>query len=174
MILSQDELIPVGKITATHGIRGFLKLYSYSGNIESLRCAETVFLKGKNSVLTELALIDISAHAGGFIFALDGFTDINQVLPFVGCEVYLKLSGLPELEDDEYYWRDLIGLTVVTDQGVVLGSVKDIFETGSSDIYVVEGNDREYLIPAIADVIARVDLPGRTITITPLVGLLDL
>lgn len=174
MTLAQDELIPVGKVSATHGIRGFLKLFSYSGNIESLRCAETVFLKGKDSVLREFVLKNASAHAGGFIFFLDGFTDIDQVQPFVGCEICIKRSGLPELEDDEYYWRDLIGLDVVTDQGVMLGPVADIFETGSCDIYVVRGNDKEYLIPAIADVVSKVDIPGKKIIITPLDGLLDL
>ncbi|MBI5484216.1 MAG: ribosome maturation factor RimM, partial [Deltaproteobacteria bacterium] len=69
----QDELIPVGKISSTHGIRGFLKLYSYSGNIESLQSAETVLLRAKNGGLKEITLTSVSAHAGGFILALDGF-----------------------------------------------------------------------------------------------------
>lgn len=174
MTPSQDELIPVGKISSTHGIRGLLKLYSYSGNIESLRSSETVFLKGKDSVLREFALKSVSAHSGGFLLALDDFTDIDQVKPLVGSELCLKQSSLPELPDDEYYWRDLIGLTVVTDNGTVLGIVSDIFEAGSSDIYVVKGDDREYLIPAIADVISKIDISGKKIVITPLDGLLDL
>lgn len=174
MSLLHDELIPVGKISSTHGIRGFLKLFSYSGNIESLQCSRTVYLKGKDSVVREFPLKSVSAHAGGFIFALDGFTDINQVQQFVGSEICLQRSGLPELEEGEYYWRDLIGLTVVTDQGVILGPVADIFETGSNDVYVVQGSDKEFLIPAIADVIAEIDVPGKKIVITPLDGLLDL
>jgi len=174
MTLSQDELIPVGKISATHGIRGLLKLYSYSGNIESLQSSETVILKGRDSITREFVLKSVSAHSGGFLLALDGFTDIDQIKPLVGSELCLKRSSLPELPDDEYYWRDLIGLTVVTDQGVVLGAVADIFEAGSSDIYVVQGKEREYLIPAIADVISEIDIPGKKIVITPLDGLLDL
>ncbi|MEI6703133.1 MAG: ribosome maturation factor RimM [Deltaproteobacteria bacterium] len=169
-----DELIPVGKISATHGIRGHLKLYSYSGNIESLQCSETVFLKGKGSQFKEFVLNSVTPHAGGFILTLDGFSDIDQVQPLVGSEICLKRSQLPEPAEDEYYWRDLIGLTVVTDQGFVLGPIADIFETGSSDIYVVRGNNKEYLIPAIADVISEVDIPGKRMIITPLDGLLDL
>ncbi|MDD5287139.1 MAG: ribosome maturation factor RimM [Desulfuromonadaceae bacterium] len=168
------ELISLGKISATHGIRGHLKLYSYSGNIESLQCSETVFLKGKSGLLKEVGLKTVAAHAGGFILALDGFTDIEEVQPFVGNELCLKRSQLPEPAEDEYYWRDLIGLTVVTDKGVVLGPIADIFETGSSDIYVVRGNNKEYLIPAIADVISVIDIPGRRMIITPLDGLLEL
>ncbi len=170
----QDELVPVGKISSTHGIRGLLKLYSYSGNIESLQNSETVFLKSKNGQLSEFGLTAVSAHAGGFLLALDGFNDIDQVQPLVGRELCLKRSQLPETEDNEYYWRDLLGLTVVTDQGLILGPIKDIFETGSCDIYVVKGTDKEYLIPAIADVVSEIDIPGRKMIITPLDGLLDL
>jgi len=106
--------------------------------------------------------------------ALDDFADINQVLTLNGSELYVGLSQLPVPDEDEYYWRDLIGLAVVTDQGLELGTIVDIFETGSSDIYVVRGETKEYLIPAIADVITLVDVPGKKMIITPLDGLLDL
>lgn len=173
-MIDQDELIAVGTISGTHGIRGYLKVYSYSGNIESLQSTDIVFLKGKNGLTKEHRIKVVSAHAGGFILALDDFDNINQVLTLVGSELCLKRSQLPELAEDEYYWRDLIGLTVVTDQGLELGRIDDIFETGSNDIYVVRSADREYLIPAIADVISQVDIPGNRMVITPLDGLLDL
>ena len=170
----KNELVPVGKIIGTHGIKGLLKVYSYSGNIDSLKFAETVILKGKDGALSEYSLKSVSAHAGGFILGLDDFSDINQVLFMTGSELCLKLGQLPVPEKDEYYWRDLIGLTVHTDQDVELGTLVDIFETGSSDIYVVRGSSKEYLIPAIADVIASIDLSGKKMIITPLEGLLDL
>lgn len=170
----QDELVPIGKIIGTHGIKGLLKVYSYSGNIESLQAAATVLLKDKNGRLTEHAIKSVSAHAGGFILGLDNFVDINQVLSMTGSELYLKLGQLPIPAEGEYYWRDLIGLAVYTDQGVELGTLIDIFETGSSDIYVIRGASKEYLIPAIADVITLIDVPGKKMIITPLDGLLDL
>ena len=170
----KNELVPVGKIIGTHGIKGLLKVYSYSGNINSLQSAETVILKGKDDTLREFTLKSVSAHAGGFILGLDNFSDINQVLFMTGSELCLKLSQLPVPDKDEYYWRDLIGLAVHTDQGAELGTLVDIFETGSSDIYVVRGSSKEYLIPAIANVIASIDIPGGKMIITPLDGLLDL
>ena len=169
-----DELVPVGKIIGTHGIKGLLKVYSYSGNIQSLQAAKTVFLRGKDNSLCEHVLKKVSPHAGGFILGLDEFSDINQVLSLNGSELCLKRSQLPVPDEDEYYWRDLIGLTVHTDTGTELGTLVDIFETGSSDVYVVRGSSKEYLIPAIADVIAHVDIPGKKMVITPLDGLLDL
>ena len=164
----------MGKIIGTHGIKGLLKVYSYSGNIHSLQAAETVFLKSKDGATVEYPVKSVSAHAGAFIVGLADFTDINQVLFLNGFELCLKLSHLPVTGEDEYYWRDLIGLTVQTDQGREVGILVDIFETGSSDIYVVRGDSKEYLIPAIADVIAQVDIPGKKMIITPLDGLLDL
>lgn len=170
----QDELVPVGKIVGTHGVRGLLKLFSYSGNAQSLQAAKTVYLKGRDGSLRDFEFTRVSSHTTGFIIGFAGFTDINQVEFMIGSELCLKQSQLPALDEGEYYWRDLLGLTVITEQGVALGTIADIFETGSSDVYVVRGGDKEYLIPAIADVVAKVDISGRTMIITPLDGLLDL
>ena len=170
-----DELIAVGKISGTHGIKGQLKVYSYSGNLESLSAARIVMLKSPDgATLQEIGIKSVKPHSGGFILSLKDYDDIDRALPLVGSELLLKRSQLPEPEDDEYYWCDLIGLRVVTTDGVELGTLDDIFETGSSDIYVVRKDTREYLIPAIASVISSVDLAGGTMVITPLDGLLDL
>jgi 16S rRNA processing protein RimM len=169
-----EELIPVGKIIGTHGIKGQLKLHSYSGNADSLATAGTVTLKSPDGTLHEQTINCFKANSGKFIIGLNGFDDINLVQLLQGTEVCLKRGQLPRLEENEYYWSDLIGLQVFTDDGTLLGEVTDIFETGSSDIYVVQGGEREYLIPAIADVIKSVDTAGGRIVITPLDGLLDL
>jgi 16S rRNA processing protein RimM len=169
-----EELIPVGKIIGTHGIKGQLKVHSYSGNFESLRAARSVILKSADGTSRAFTVKSVNANSGKFIIGFIDFDDIDQVKPLVGNELCLKRGDLPELTADEYYWNDLIGLQVVTDEGVLLGAVAEIFETGSSDIYVVRGKDREYLIPAIADVVRQVDLASGKIVITPLDGLLDL
>lgn len=169
-----DELVLVGKIIGTHGIKGVLKVFSYSGNIGSLQTAGAVFFKGKHGILQEYTVKTVSPHAGGFNLLLDGFSDINQVQHLIGSEICIRQSQLPVPDEDEYYWRDLIGLSVHTDQGDLIGTIIDIFETGSSDIYVVRGHSKEYLIPAIGDVVSQVDIPGKKMIITPLEGLLDI
>jgi 16S rRNA processing protein RimM len=173
-MLDSEELIPVGKIIGTHGIKGQLKVHSYSGNFESLSAARSVALKSADGTLHEFILKSFNANSGKFIICLQDFDDIDQVKPFVGNELCLKRCQLPKLTDDEYYWSDLIGLQVVTDDGRLLGTIAEIFETGSSDIYVVRADKREYLIPAIGDVVKQVDLVSGKIVITPLEGLLDL
>ncbi|BCS53167.1 ribosome maturation factor RimM [Geobacter sp. SVR] len=169
-----DTLVPVGKIIGTHGIRGLLKVFSFSGNMESLNAAGTITLKSSDGSLQKHAVASLVAHGGKFLIGLKGFENINQVLHLVGSEICLLRSQLPETEEDEYYWCDLIGLSVATVDGIELGTISDIFESGASDIYVVTGKDREYLIPAIADVISSVDLADGRMLITPLEGLLDL
>ena len=78
------------------------------------------------------------------------------------------------MPDGEYYWCDLLGLRVVTVEGVELGTVAEIIDTGSNDVYVVRSAEREYLIPALADVVVAIDLATRTMTVSPPEGLLDL
>lgn len=169
-----DVLIPVGKIIGTHGIKGMLKVHSFSGNLESLQAANNVTLKSKDGKLQEFGLKSVTPHAGKLMIGLKGLDDINLVQPFVGSEICLLRSQLPIPEDNEYYWCDLIGLNVFTVEGMELGTIADIFETGSSDIYVVRGTEHEYLIPAIANVISSVDLEGGKMLVTPLEGMLDL
>ena len=169
-----EELVPVGKIIGTHGVKGQMKLNSYSGNSESLRKARSVVIKAPNGITQEYALNGFKINSGKFIISLKNFDEIDAVTTFIGSELCLKRSDLPKLAEDEYYWSDLIGLRVETVDGDILGVIKDIFETGSSDIYVVQGTEREYLIPAIADVVKKVDVEGGTLVISPLEGLLDL
>lgn len=169
-----QALIPVGKIIGPHGIRGLLKVFSYSGNLESLRAARTITLKSPSGETQELGIKNAALHAGKLILGLQGYDEIDRVLPFVGNEICLLRSQLPEPDENEYYWCDLIGLEVVTPDGTELGAITDIFDNGSNDIYVVRNEKREYLVPAIASVIDSVDLEGRKMVITPLEGLLDL
>ena len=98
-----DVLIPVGKIIGTQGIKGQVKVYSYSGNLESLRAARTVVLKSPAGDIHEYELKSVAPHAGKFVLGLKEFTDINQVLVLVGSEICLLRSQLPEPEENEYY-----------------------------------------------------------------------
>jgi len=105
---------------------------------------------------------------------LKGFDNINQVLSLSGREVYVRRDQFPELPEDEFYWCDLLGLDVQTEDGETLGELVDIFETGSNDVYVVKAGDREILIPATDEVVLAVNLDDKKMIIRPPDGLLDL
>jgi len=109
-------------------------------------------------------------------YALVSFCGINDpetALKYRGSILGTNKSLLPVLREEEYFYDQLIGLTVCTTEGNVIGKVSEIFETGSNDVYVVNGPDREYLIPAIHDVIKEINLEEGRIIIQLIEGLLD-
>jgi len=176
MDVSNNNLIAVGRISGTHGIKGQLRLHSYSGNLESLQAAKSVLLRFPAGVTRQIQLKRAAYHSGKFLLTLDGVDTIEKAQELAGCELLLQRDQLPAPDADEYYWQDLLGLSVVTTEGQELGCIKEILETGANDVYLVrdEATRREYLIPAIASVITSVNLQTGCMTITPLEGLLDL
>ncbi len=167
-------MIIIGKVTGTHGVRGQLKIVLYSGDFESISKQRTVILCGPNGEKEELKIASSSVHGKKVLLVLQGFDDINQVQRLVGREIYVDRDKLPRLPDGEYYWSDLIGLKVVTIAGEHLGELFDIMATGSNDVYLVRKAEKEYLIPAIEDVVVTVDLDAGVMTVSPLEGLLEL
>ena len=102
-----------------------------------------------------------------------GINDPETALKYRGAILSADKSLLPALQEEEYFYEQIIGLTVYTTDGNILGKITDIFETGSNDVYVVKGSDKEYLIPAIRDVIKEINLGEDRITIQTVEGLLD-
>ncbi len=170
----EGELVLLGRVMSTHGVRGQLRLFLFSGEYASIATLDQVILKGPNREMETFEVAAATQHGKKFLLTLKKYDDVNQVLHLVGRELYVKRDQLPELPEGEYYWRDLVGLRVVTDRGVELGTLTDIIATGSNDVYVVTGKEREYLIPAIEDVILEVDLDGGVMKVCLLEGLLDL
>lgn len=171
-----NKLIVVGRITATHGIRGQVRFHSYSGNLDNLKSAETAFLRLADGSMLEISIKQVNGHGSKVLLGLSGYDSIEVSSPLISSELLLHRDQLPEPEADEFYWHELIGMTVVTDDGQKLGKLSEIMETGANDVYVVKAEDskREYLIPAIASVVSTIDLDEGCMVITPLEGLLDL
>ncbi|MDD1763018.1 MAG: ribosome maturation factor RimM, partial [Methanothrix sp.] len=108
---------------------------------------------------------------GKFLFIeLEDITDADAAKVLVGCKVLIPEDMLIDLPDGEYYWRDIIGLDVYSEDGKHLGRIESIFPTGSNDVYVCKG-EREILLPAIADVIQSIDINKRIMTVRLLEGL---
>jgi 16S rRNA processing protein RimM len=109
-------------------------------------------------------------------FALVSFYGINDpetALKYRGAILSAGKRLLPALHEEEYFYEQIIGLIVYTTHGTIIGTVSDIFETGSNDVYVVKGSNKEYLIPAIRDVIKEINLDEEKIIIQTIEGLLD-
>jgi 16S rRNA processing protein RimM len=164
----------LGKIIATHGIRGQLRVVPFSGEMSVIVSLRSLLLKGPESAMEPFEVAHAAAHGKKVLITLKGIDNINQVLHLVGREVYALREQLPELPPDEYYWCDLLGLRVVTVGGEALGTLAEIIATGSNDVYVIRDGTRECLIPALEDVVVNIDLDAGVMTVSPPEGLLDL
>jgi 16S rRNA processing protein RimM len=165
------DLFIVGEIVKTRGLRGCLKVLSYVETKNAFLKLEFVYIEknaGQNSRFG-LKKIDVS---GNFLFLeLDGITDVESASNLIGCKILLPRDILEELPAGEYYWHDIIGLDVYTEEGKYIGKIESVIPTGSNDVYVCRGEEREILLPAIADVIRQIDIHRRIMKVKLLEGL---
>lgn len=171
--MAADNLILMGKIVATHGVKGQLRVVPYSGMADNLLLCKSLLVRDVKGEIAQFTVSSAAIHGKKLLVSLQGFSGINQVLHFVGSEILLYKEQLSPPEDGEYYWFDLVGMKVVTTDGIDLGTLESIIETGSNDVYVVVANGREYLIPALADTVS-IDIQAKLMTVTPFEGLFDL
>jgi len=164
------EPIVIGKFGAVHGIKGWLKIHSYTDDAESIFQYKPLLMKYQGR-LQEVNITEWKCHSNTFVAKIEAFDVREEAQALVGVELLVSADKLPELESD-FYWRDLIGCQVNTDQGYHLGVVTDMMETGSKDVLVVKANSndafgqKERLIPFIKEqVISNVDITGKLITV---------
>ncbi len=148
-----------------HGIQGALKVQSYAESIDVFMSRETVTLKRPSGEIVCYDIEKVKPHSKGILLQLKGVSDRFSADAFRGTLVQIDRSELPELEADSFYWVDLIGMTVVTEDGEPLGEIESILQTGSNDVYVVGGGDREILLPALGSVVLNVDMTKRRIRV---------
>ena len=139
------DWVMVGRFGRPHGLKGYISVYSStepSGNILSYP-DWYVFINGHWTLLKRLS---VEEHTRFIVALIDGYSKREQVAQLTNLDIAIQSSQLPELESGEFYWRQLIGMTVMNTKGLLLGSVTEIIATGSNDVLVVTGESR-YLIP---------------------------
>ena len=165
------KFLEIGKIVKTHGLKGRLKVKSYLESEELLQSLREVYVERETEERKHFPLRGIQIGNGSFLVHLEGVDDIGKAASLVGCRILAPCEQLEKLSGDEYYWRDLLGLVVVTEGGQVLGKIRSIFPTGSNDVYVCDGGEREILLPAITEVVRKVDLEEGIMVVRLLDGL---
>ena len=173
-MIDRKELVLIGKVAATHGIRGQLRIVSFSGEAESILSQRRLVFKGPNDESETFEVANSSVHGKRVLISLKSLEDINKVEYLVGREIYVERGQLSELPEGEYYWCDLIGLKVYTVHGEYLGILSEIMAAGSNDIYVIRNGEKEFLIPAVEEIVTNIDLRESVIIVDPPEGLLDL
>ncbi|MCX5848931.1 MAG: ribosome maturation factor RimM [Deltaproteobacteria bacterium] len=165
------DLFAVGEIVKTRGLRGCLKVLSYVETKNNFSKLEFVYIENSFGQKNRFGLRKFDASGKSFFIELESIADAESAKALVGCKVFLPKNMLEQLSDGEYYWQDIIGLDVYNEEGNYLGKIESIFPTGSNDVYVCRGEKKEILLPAIADVIRRIDINNRVMTVRLLEGL---
>lgn len=168
------DLLQVGVITTTHGIKGEVKVFPTTDDVERYSYLKQVVLDtGKEKI--DLEIERVKYFKQFVIVKFKGINDINDIEMYKGKSLYVTRENAVELEEGEYFIADLIDLKVVTDEGKDFGTLVDVMQTGANDVYVVETfeDKKEVLLPAIKDCVLDVDLEKGIMTVHIMEGLLD-
>ena len=158
----------IGKIVNTHGLKGHVKVEPWCDGIETFEYLDSIFIKG-----TEYNIESVKPHKNIFLLKLKNIDDINVAEGFKGAIITADREKLPPLPEGTYYITDIIGLEVYEDEKYI-GKIFDWIETGSNNVYVIKRpKGKDVLIPAIDDVIKKIDIENKTMSVKLLEGLME-
>lgn len=169
-----EDLLQVGVITTTHGVRGEVKVFPTTDDAGRFKQLKNVILDtGKEQLKLEITQVKFFKNL--VILKFKGIDNINDVELYKGKGLYVARENAVKLSKNEYFIADLIGLSVTSDEGEALGNITDVLQTGANDVYVVEQeNGSELLIPAIRDCILDVSINQGTMQVHLLEGLREI
>lgn len=165
------ESVLIGQIVNIHGIKGEVKIYPYTDDIDNLTTLKNIYLT--ESLNDKLKVKQIRVHKGMLIAKLEGINDANTALTYKSKYIYIPKSELKELEEGTYYIEDLLGCDVIDiSNNETIGKLIYVFNTGANDVYEVEKEDKSKIyLPAISQVIKKVDIGTKKIFVELMEGL---
>jgi 16S rRNA processing protein RimM len=167
-----DNFLRVGVITTSHGIKGEVKVFPTTDDVNRFKKLKQVILDtGKEHI--ELEIEGVKFFKQLVILKFKGIDNINEIEKYKGKDLLVSRENAVKLNKDEYFIFDIIGLKVITDTQEELGELVEVLATGANDVYVVKTSEgKEILLPAIKDCILEVDMDNRLIKVHVMEGLL--
>ena len=161
-----EEFVLVGKISGVFGVKGWMKIFSFTDPRKNILAYEPIYIARKGEWI-EAKVVGGRVQGKGIVMGLADVTDPDHVLPLIGSELAIKRTQLQATDKNEFYWSQLIGLTVINLADEVLGQVDSLFETGAHDVLQVKDEHKtERLIPFVMDeFIKSVDLDEKLIRV---------
>lgn len=159
--MSMDtNYIVVGKIGTAYGVKGWIKIVSFTETITNIIDYSPWYIE-ENNAWKPLKVTDAKAYGKGIVAKFANFDSPEAVRVLTGKRIAVQRSQLATLKKNEYYWADLEGLTVINQDNKILGKIIYLMETGSNDVLVVKG-DKEHAIPYLLDdVVISIDLDKK-------------
>lgn len=162
-----SEFIPVGKISGVFGVKGWVKVFSFTDPRDNILEYKPLYVH-RHGDWVPIEVNGGKLQGKAVVMSLEKVVDRNQAMVFIGSELAIQRSQLLETADDEFYWADLVGLTVINTEDEVLGVVDHVLETGANDVLVINGADADtqYLIPfVLKKTILQVDQENKQIQV---------
>ena len=169
------ESFQVGVIASTHGLQGEVNVFPTTQDPDRFKKLKKVTLHTQKGEEILLDVVSARFFKKFVIVKFKQFNNINEVEKFRGCELTIDRKDAIKLEKGEYYCADLIGLTVVDEEGAELGTLTEILQTGANDVYemTLKDSEEKIYIPAIKDCVKEIDIDAGKITIHVMPGLLN-
>lgn len=167
-----EDMLQVGVITQIHGVRGEVKVFPTTDDVNRFKKLKQVILDtGKETMPLEIQSVKFFKQF--VILKFKGIDNINDIEKYKRCSLYVTREHAVPLEEDEYFIADMIGMEVCTEDGNIFGTLKDVIETGANDVYVIENAEHgEVLVPAIKECIRSVDIEKGQMMIHLMDGLI--
>jgi 16S rRNA processing protein RimM len=171
-----EKWFNVGKIVNTHGVRGEVRVISKTDFAEERYTPgnKLYIFKGENAKPLEVTVASHRQHKSFDLLTFEGYHNINEVEPFKDSLLKIPESQLEELEEGEFYYHEIIGCSVMTEEGEELGKIKEILSPGANDVWVIQRKSgKDLLIPYIEEVVKSIDLDNKRVEVHMMEGLLD-
>lgn len=167
-----QKFMEIGQIVNTNGIKGVLKVVPFTDDITRFEKLKTIYIE-KDNKLEEYTIEQVRYNKNTVLLKFKGIDDINTAEKYKNAYLKIDRKDAIELPEDTYFIVDLIGLEVLTEEGDLLGSLVDVFPTGSNDVYVVKNDlGKQILLPAIGEVIKQVDITNKKMVVKLIEGLI--
>jgi len=168
-----EDLLEMGRVVRPHGLAGLLRILSYAHSEETFLNAGTVYLQPRSGDIHEYPVISVRPQKRVLLMKLRGLDSLEAAERYRDAEILIRRDALRREHEDEFFWYELIGLSVYLRSGEYLGTIEQVLPTASHDIYVARAGEKEILIPAVHEVVEEIDIDNRKMTIS-VEGLLDL
>lgn len=169
----KQNYFEIGQIVNTFGIKGMVKVNPFTDDISQFEEMKSILVDKKGNIV-EMQIEEVKYSKNQVLLKLKGIETIEEAEKYRNCYLKLQREKARKLPENTYFIADLIGLEVITDEGKLLGKVEDIYNAGASDIYVIKDElGKQILLPAIKEVIQKVDLEQEKITVHLIKGLVE-
>lgn len=168
-----EDFFQIGVISSTHGIKGEVKVFPTTDEVNRFKKLKEVYMDtGKERLILHPESVKFFKQF--VILKFKEFNDINEIEQYRNKSLLVDREHAVKLKKDEYFIADLMGLKVMTDEGELLGILKDVLQTGANDVYIVETSEgKEVLLPAIKECVLKVDVEAGEVLVHIMPGLLD-